>query len=152
MLIEVAKMGYEGQQFDGEDAVDLTDLNDDTLKVLGPIRHSLYVYLAEKDLIVTGTLALDIEFTCSRCACAFRKTVQDKDFKTVVNINDLTDVVDLTEEIRETIILAFPTYPVCSEKCKGLCATCGADLNKRKCRCKGSQDFRWSGLNDLKIE
>ena len=44
--------------------------------------------------------------------------------------------IDLTEMMRQEILLHFPTYRVCSKSCKGLCSKCGADLNKKKCKCK----------------
>ena len=57
--------------------------------------------------------------------------------------------VDLTDDIREAIILTFPAYPVCQPDCKGLCPTCGENRNKAACRCAPPQDNRWSALNDL---
>ena len=39
---------------------------------------------------------------------------------------------------------------LCSEDCKGLCSTCGADLNEGECGCsKGNIDPRWSQLLDI---
>ncbi|MCE9615358.1 MAG: DUF177 domain-containing protein [Lentisphaerae bacterium] len=57
------------------------------------------------------------------------------------------DCVDLTGDIREAMILAFPGYPVCSPECKGLCATCGVNLNEAACRCAPPDDNRWAILN-----
>ncbi len=42
------------------------------------------------------------------------------------------------EEVRQAVILAAPTTYHCREDCKGLCHTCGADLNKGSCSCKPS--------------
>ncbi|MCL1909850.1 MAG: DUF177 domain-containing protein [Kiritimatiellaeota bacterium] len=71
-------------------------------------------------------------------------------FTTSVEIPDGTDFLDLTEEVREAIILAFPGYPVCREDCKGLCMTCGTNLNERTCAChEAGQDNRWAALDTL---
>lgn len=43
--------------------------------------------------------------------------------------------LSLDEMIREQVLLAVPMRPLCSEDCKGLCAVCGADLNKGACGC-----------------
>ncbi|MFA6528378.1 MAG: DUF177 domain-containing protein [Candidatus Gracilibacteria bacterium] len=47
--------------------------------------------------------------------------------------------IDLTEMMRQEILLHFPTYRVCSKSCKGLCPKCGIDLNKKKCKCKNEK-------------
>ena len=41
----------------------------------------------------------------------------------------------LDEMIREEILLHFEEFPVCSGGCKGLCHTCGANRNEKKCSC-----------------
>ncbi|MDP2905278.1 MAG: DUF177 domain-containing protein [Candidatus Omnitrophota bacterium] len=44
-------------------------------------------------------------------------------------------MIDLTEDIREGIMLDYPIKPLCKPDCSGLCPVCGADLNVHKCRC-----------------
>jgi DUF177 domain-containing protein len=56
-------------------------------------------------------------------------------------------VIDLDPMLREQIVLALPSYPVCQESCKGLCSVCGANLNERDCGCdRHVPDPRWAGL------
>jgi uncharacterized protein len=45
------------------------------------------------------------------------------------------DRLELAEMLREQIILATPMQPLCREDCRGLCPTCGQDLNERQCDC-----------------
>jgi uncharacterized protein len=60
-------------------------------------------------------------------------------------------VVDLDPVVREQLLLAVPSYPVCGEGCKGLCSVCGANLNERDCGCdRHVPDPRWAGLEKLK--
>jgi uncharacterized protein len=60
--------------------------------------------------------------------------------------------IDLTPLIDEQIILALPTRPLCSEECKGLCPSCGKDLNTETCDCpRSAGDPRLAVLRDLKI-
>ena len=55
--------------------------------------------------------------------------------------------VDLSESLREFAALAYPQTTVCREDCRGLCATCGADLNDGPCGCvEEPVDPRWEGL------
>ena len=61
-------------------------------------------------------------------------------------------VIDLDPIVREQIVLALPSYPVCKDACKGLCPVCGANLNERDCGCdRHVPDPRWAGLKNVKL-
>ncbi|HJU04699.1 MAG TPA: DUF177 domain-containing protein [Nitrospiraceae bacterium] len=45
------------------------------------------------------------------------------------------DRLDLSEMLREHIILSVPMQPLCGESCLGLCPTCGQDRNETACGC-----------------
>lgn len=48
--------------------------------------------------------------------------------------------IDMAPLIQAAILLDLPNLPLCSEDCKGICPTCGADLNKEPCTCGESQE------------
>lgn len=59
--------------------------------------------------------------------------------------------VVLDEMLRQNIISALPMQPVCREDCRGLCISCGLNLNLSACQCpEGSVDSRWIPLANLK--
>ncbi len=59
--------------------------------------------------------------------------------------------LDLYSVLRDQLFLALPLKPLCREECKGLCPTCGADLNKGPCSCKAKKgDTRLAALKKLK--
>ncbi len=58
--------------------------------------------------------------------------------------------LDLSEAIREELLLALPEYVLCRDDCRGLCAGCGNDLNTGACTCEPDTDPRWSVLSSLK--
>jgi uncharacterized protein len=61
-------------------------------------------------------------------------------------------VVDLDPIVREQLLLALPSYPVCKDDCKGLCPVCGANLNDRECGCdRHVPDPRWAALKNVKL-
>ena len=61
--------------------------------------------------------------------------------------------IDLAPALREQILLAVPPPPVCDEACKGLCPTCGKDLNAGDCGCeKTTIDPRWAALKSIQLE
>ena len=56
-------------------------------------------------------------------------------------------VIDLRPAVRETWLLSAPAYVQCSEDCKGLCPTCGTNLNESTCNCSTTKtDPRWEAL------
>ena len=60
------------------------------------------------------------------------------------------DVVDISEALREGLLLAEPVKVLCKADCKGLCPKCGADLNVGECQCnKRSIDPRLAALEAL---
>jgi uncharacterized protein len=54
--------------------------------------------------------------------------------------------LDLRPAVRELWLLHAPGYPLCRDDCKGLCPTCGADLNDGACECPPQADSRWDTL------
>ena len=59
-------------------------------------------------------------------------------------------VLDLSEAVREELILAVPQYVECRDDCRGLCPRCGADLNLGACGCQPETDPRWAALTKLR--
>jgi uncharacterized protein len=62
-------------------------------------------------------------------------------------------VIDLRPAVREQLLLALPSYPVCQEGCRGLCPVCGTNLNEKSCGCdRRVPDPRWAGLEKFKAK
>jgi uncharacterized protein len=63
--------------------------------------------------------------------------------------NDAT-VIDLSDDVREMVLLSVPLKLICREECRGLCSRCGADLNAGECGCaKETVSGSWQGLEKL---
>lgn len=91
------------------------------------------------------------EATCSKCLELFRVNIEIPSFERefiidlpdrellegedIRYINKHANEIELTDVIREEILLHFPPIPVCSDGCKGLCDKCGTNLNKNTCNC-----------------
>jgi uncharacterized protein len=59
--------------------------------------------------------------------------------------------LDLRPLVRDAILLDLPIAPLCREDCRGLCPTCGADLNDGPCDCPPARsDPRWAVLDQLR--
>ncbi len=60
-------------------------------------------------------------------------------------------VIDIGDDVRQTILLSVPLKILCKEDCKGLCPYCGKDQNIEQCSCQDSiVDPRWEKLQGLK--
>lgn len=63
------------------------------------------------------------------------------------------EMLDLQPLVRDSLLLELPLAPLCSDDCRGLCPTCGADLNESPCGCTETpSDPRWAALEALKVE
>ena len=61
--------------------------------------------------------------------------------------------LDVSELLAEQFELAIPLVPLCKEQCRGLCPTCGADLNAGPCACAPSHlPSPFEKLRGLKLE
>ncbi|MDF2571633.1 MAG: Large ribosomal subunit accumulation protein YceD [Sporomusa sp.] len=98
---------------------------------------------------IAGTIHATMNQSCSRCledmvttlAISFSEEYREADFEKsdeslVQEINYFNgDEIDITDLIRENILLAEPIKPVCSESCHGLCPECGVNRNIHTCGC-----------------
>lgn len=58
-------------------------------------------------------------------------------------------ILDLHEVLRQNVLLAVPLRPLCRPDCRGLCPTCGQNLNDGPCSCRPEPDPRWARLTAL---
>jgi len=112
-----------------------------------------------------GRAAVPVEEECSRCLNPFDaelsgnfsfiiRTSEGKnpaaDEEDILYTKGNEPVVELNDIIRETLLLSLPLKPLCSEECRGLCPSCGVNLNEETCDCRNEEsDERWEGLKDL---
>ena len=60
---------------------------------------------------------------------------------------DKGNSLDLGEPVRQAFISEVPIAPLCEPRCRGLCATCGANRNQEQCGCEESRiDPRFEAL------
>lgn len=60
--------------------------------------------------------------------------------------------LDLRPAVREQWVLSAPAFALCREDCKGLCPSCGADLNAGSCECPPVTDGRWDALRSVRTD
>jgi uncharacterized protein len=119
-----------------------------------PLHFVFTLTIVNDDVLVAGKLSGVIEVMCDRCTDnAPCKVAVDDVFHRYENV--VGEVVDLTADIREDILLTFPQSYLCSDACRGLCPSCGGNLNRERCACSAAadagQDNPWRQLDSLKL-
>lgn len=132
----------------------LLELDDlEQLRPAGPLAYCLDAELLPGgELLVRGTLTLRSDCVCSRCGGDFAADFGVDDYCETFEVQGL-ETLDLTDSVRESIILALPSYPLCKEDCKGVCLRCGQDLNAGPCACgREGRESPWAALDALTPE
>src|SRR5688572_18951860 len=135
------------------------------LAVAGPLRVRLEAQQAGHDVVVRGNLNGSVALACRRClapvtapidedvSLVFRPGLSrvEAEAEEVYALPARGDELDLSDAIREQVVLAVPQYGMCIEDCRGLCQHCGTNLNQEQCDCTSNAvDPRWSVLRALK--
>lgn len=108
------------------------------IRATGDIAYQLYASMAGGDLVVRGKVMVPVITTCARCAEEFAYTLAVKDL-CILREKCAEQEVDITGEVREELLLAFPMRFLCDEDCKGICSGCRTNLNQGKCKCKAAK-------------
>lgn len=153
MFIQVARVPPEGLDISGKDpdVFPAAAGQPCEYQVKDPVDYKFRVNYVSGELIVMGRVGAMVHFECSRCAGPCETYVSDPSFNCIFEAPEGTESVDLTEEVREAILCAFPSHPVCRGDCKGLCTHCGKDLNEGSCGCGPGESGTWAALSGLKL-
>lgn len=149
-----AEVGFEGPNFEPEGLVVLRAT----------------IYRLGGRIEVRGPAVARVRQTCGRCLEAISSEVvaelrlfaeppdsRDPREREEVREDDLGIVyhdgqfVDLTDELRQVLLVEVSWHPVCRPDCRGLCPHCGANRNGVVCGCAEDPiDPRWQALLDLR--
>jgi uncharacterized protein len=153
MIIKIADIPEQGLKLTSEDPGEILGLGEgDGFVAAGTVDGDLYAQVVEGELIVSGTVSVPVKARCARCTQFFSTTVTDSGFLRDFPGIQGAEEVDITEDIREALILRLPHSPLCGESCKGLCIQCGKDLNEGPCGCRRREEGgSWDALNSLKL-
>ena len=107
-------------------------------------------------LLLEGRLHADMLCRCDRCGVAFSRVYDEAVSAVLADTDDNPDAylleddcADLSEIFRTVFILSMDSKFLCREDCKGLCPTCGKNLNDGPCACTRSCDPRMAVLEQL---
>ena len=137
------------------------------LNLARPLDVRLELQQVGHDVVVRGSVAGEVAMDCRRCLSPVRVPVGEEiavlyqpgvtrteaEESEVYPLPERGRELDLSEMVREQVMLAVPAYASCTETCRGLCPTCGKNLNEGACACEPAVgDDRWGALRKLKSE
>ena len=159
------KVSLQGSLKPGE-----IDFSSESVRQVEALEWHATAERAGQEIRIAGSLETTMELTCSRCLEPARSEIS-KTFDLFFrqrdeHMFDEDEEIELTEEdtrtafftgtqlalgevLREQVLLALPMKALCRVDCKGLCPTCGTNLNLNNCNCP---DERFSPHMDKLLE
>jgi uncharacterized protein len=142
---------------------------DPALDATEPLTGKLRLIRTEDGALIMLSGETCLRVACSRClepvVVPVSLTIEEQFLQTVDVItglplrpshDDPAVLIDghhdlhLADLVREYLLLELPMHPLCKEDCKGLCPTCGRNLNQGPCQCSAAvTDERWASLASL---
>lgn len=140
------------------------------LAMLAPLTGKVQFLHTPDGVLVTGRLTTAFVTECARCLAPVRQAIDcelEEEFKATVEVLtgapiavdpdedpalliDAQHILDLAEVVRQELWLSQDQAPLCRPDCRGLCPTCGQDLNSGPCNCAADEvDTRWAVLRHL---
>lgn len=121
-------------------------------------------HIGSKTVLIEGSTKVSLTLFCSRCLKEMIYPMNITISKEVdFNLSDEERAEGLDETnyiigysldvdtlIYDEILIGFPMKLLCSEDCKGLCLSCGTNLNEKTCDCDNfNYDPRMSVIQDI---
>ena len=125
--------------------------------------HLEVTHISGKELMIKGSACISAEIPCDRCLITvseeldlqFAKRVDldaDDEDRTELDETNYIDgyYLDVDQLLYNEILIGWPMKVLCCEDCKGICSSCGQNLNKGACDCEDtSLDPRMSVVRDV---
>ena len=154
LLVPFSEIPERGVQFE---IPGISWFPDELLDGSGPVAADVQLVSKQKCKVeAQGKLEAVIRLCCDRCLQNYKYVISSS-FTFIVELPDkehswrLHDlecdaddldtiqvdepVVDLGDMMRQQVYLSIPEKRLCGKQCKGLCRSCGANLNIDQCDC-----------------
>lgn len=130
--------------FQGDHQIDLTGVNLD-VELVQPVSVRGSVSNTGDGFLVQGEVSYTYRTNCNRClesVSGSGKVEITEQFAsyTPTEADESSyyfqgDLIDLSDCLREQVLLSLPMKFTCKEDCRGLCPQCGQNLNHQNCNC-----------------
>ena len=129
---------------------------------------------ASSGILVTGMVRAHALGECDRCLDTaefdiageieefylFEEPEDPEEYEDGYELVGEDRIVNLAEAINDAVVMDTPFVVLCQEDCRGLCPTCGCNLNKESCHCADEAKDDWvadaknpfAALKNLKLD
>ena len=143
--------------------------NDPSQKLVAPVEIQAKITKMGDDVLAQAELSTRVEHECSRCLTKMatpletsleilymparrsyaeaRTTIPSQGDRAVSFYEE--DMIDMTDDIAESITMALSMKPLCRPECRGICAHCGQNLNEGPCGCGESAEPSQNPFGDF---
>jgi uncharacterized protein len=156
MRLDLSKLRGQREHFERTFQPSVFDPQDEAYRVATPVELSMDIEKQGPDAFrVQGRATTRLMLECGRCLDEIEVPVDARfELRYVPQVENEAESdreiaeddlatsfyqegsLDVIEMLREQFELALPMKPLCAESCRGLCAECGANLNRTKCGCE----------------
>jgi uncharacterized protein len=173
LFLSVQELEVRKIKFDTDFSAGEIDFDASELKQTSPLHAEGEAELLNNtlgEIRIRGRLNVDLEMQCDRCLEPVAYPLQNtfelfyRPVKTGPDRHEVAidegesqigfyegDGMELSEVLREHILLSLPMHKVCREDCAGICPKCGENRNTANCQCTEELvDDRWAALRGLR--
>jgi uncharacterized protein len=141
--------------------------NDTGVDLARPLDVDLTARLVGDGVLVRGSLRTRVNLACRRCLIPLQREVDEHvELLFAAALDDEEEVddgevyplprgddLDLSTAVREQVVLESPAFALCRDDCRGLCPSCGTDLNQGACECvPQTASGPWDALKNVKFD
>jgi uncharacterized protein len=137
-----------------------------------PLQSEVKIKKTGRSVLIAGEVQTTLRLQCVRCLKEFSYPLSSifeltlhplkeapSEEETELDSDEMEssffkgEEIHLSEVACEQVFLEIPYQPICKEDCKGLCPSCGKDLNLSSCECvKEEFSSGFSALQKLKLD
>lgn len=144
------------QSFEGTYDLDVFKAGPDLYEIKEPLTWQADLTNTGDAILVTGAVEGTVTTACARCLepVTFPIVGEIEGYYLLTNEDDAPEdmdddefdvlpedkKIDLASLIQAALLVEVPLIPLCDDACKGLCPTCGANLNSDPCDCTQDEE------------
>ena len=155
-FVDLKDLAQDKISFEASFEPGVVDFGSENMRQVGALDWTTTAKRAGDEVRITGTLNTTLEQMCSRCLEPARVSISkpfdlyfrerneamfDEDEEVELDEEDTRTAfftgtkLAMGEVLREQVLLALPMKVLCRVDCKGLCPSCGTNLNSGSCSC-----------------
>jgi uncharacterized metal-binding protein YceD (DUF177 family) len=151
MKVHIQQIPDGGKRYEGEESNAMLDLHENDIAPVSPVQYCLDVGLSDGGLFATGTVGVDVQLQCVTCLESFRYPIRIENFAIQLELAG-AETIDLTEPVREDILLALPPHPHCDWNGERVCPGIQAAQIPSAESSDDDAPNVWGALDQLKIK